>query len=71
MPAAARQSAQVHSMVQGRHEWYCTAKNPRCGFTTKDPAEMLAHVTAQQQDLRHLKPLPGIVGVTDGEGEAA
>lgn len=68
MPAAARQSAQVHSMVQGRHEWYCTAKNPRCGFTTKDPAEMLAHVTAQQQDLRHLKPLPGIVEPTGEDG---
>lgn len=65
MPDAARQSAQTHSMVQGRHEWYCVAKNPRCGFTTKDTTEMLAHVTAQQQDLRHLRPLPGIVAPSE------
>lgn len=59
-------------MVQGRHEWYCVAKNPRCGYVTKDLAEMLAHVTGKQQDLRHLKPLPGIVASTEGdEMEAA
>lgn len=63
--AAARRSAQTHSMVQGRHEWYCVAKNPRCGYTTKDHADMLAHVTAQQPDLRHVKPLPGIVEPTE------
>jgi hypothetical protein len=48
----------VHAMVRGAHEWYCMAKNPRCRFVTKDTAEMLGHVTGQQQDLRHLKPLP-------------
>ena len=47
----------VHSMVRGAHEWYCTAKNPRCRYVTKDTAEMLAHVTGQQQDLRALPPL--------------
>lgn len=47
----------AHAMVRGVHEWYCTAKNPRCGFTTKDDAAMLAHVTGQQQDLRHLPPV--------------
>lgn len=65
MPQETRTSAQTHSMVQGRHEWYCVAKNPRCGFTTKDQAEMLAHVTGQQQDLRHLKPVAGIVAPTE------
>ena len=57
MMAAPERSLSVHSMVRGAHEWYCTAKNPRCRFVTKDTAEMLGHVTGQQQDLRHLPPI--------------
>lgn len=56
-------SAQTHSMVRGRHEWYCTAKNPRCGFTVplEDMGGVLAHTTERQPDLRHLPPLPMVV----------
>lgn len=50
-------------MIRGRHEWYCTAKNPRCGFVAPlaDTTAMLEHVTANEPDLRREKPLPGIV----------
>lgn len=71
MPDAVRPSNQTHTMVRGRHEWYCVAKNPRClvRAALDDMAAVFAHMTASQQDLRHLPPLPGIVG--DGDDREA
>ena len=58
MPTERRpRNRETHEMVRLGDTWSCTARNPRCGYVAASQAEMLAHVTGQQMDLRHLPPL--------------
>jgi hypothetical protein len=40
----------LHEVVRGSREWFCTARDPRCGFTTQDPGAAVRHAVSGQWD---------------------
>jgi hypothetical protein len=52
-----RTTPRLHEVVRGSREWFCTARDPRCGFTTQDPGAAVRHAVSGQWDGLDLPPI--------------